>query len=251
MPAFHSALEQGFSCVETDVARTRDGYLVAVHVRELRELSADPAAQVSPLQARSMCAESRDYAMVECCLGLLSLCLELFGNADIRILSQPLLCFSMVTYRPLTGSVQAADFTWTEMQALQEPAGHDSHIPLLADVVQLLQSAVPNITLDVKLKVVTCLMHACQRPCLLVPICKNGQTPSRRHAKDTSESNFMHFLKKGACSLANTSKPPVHRHSMQQLRVCLPAWDSASGGRWKGCGHRGDGPCSGGPHQGN
>lgn len=48
--------------------------------------------------------------------------------------------------------VQAADFTWAELQALHGPAGVD--IPLVADVVQLLQPSVPNITLDIKLQVV-------------------------------------------------------------------------------------------------
>ncbi|KAK9792473.1 hypothetical protein WJX73_001227 [Symbiochloris irregularis] len=89
LPAFQSAVDLGVACVETDVARTSDGQLVAVHVRELRELSNDPSAQ-------------------------------------------------------------AADFTWAEMQALHGPAGLD--IPLVVDVIQLLQPSVPNITLDIKLK---------------------------------------------------------------------------------------------------
>jgi glycerophosphoryl diester phosphodiesterase len=52
--AFHAALQLGVDCVEVDVARTRDGTLVVLHVRELHQLvSWISPAQQEELQRRS------------------------------------------------------------------------------------------------------------------------------------------------------------------------------------------------------
>jgi len=110
--SFRAAIDAGADCVEIDAARTRDGHLVVLHVRELQHL----------LHMRDNAKSSKQ------------------GKSAPKGSSQE---------NPHTAHIQVGDLTLQELQELQwQPGGQ--HLLTVQEAVSLVSPFVATVTLDVK-----------------------------------------------------------------------------------------------------
>ena len=126
MAALNAALEAGAQCIEVDVALTKDGSLVCLHMRQLTQWTDQPQLQVN--LKRKQWELQRSYSA--------------FDMAEVRACN-----------------LQVGDLTLAEVLDLQ--GSQNETVPLLENVIRLLHHRVTRFIIDIKLHVrflATCLI---------------------------------------------------------------------------------------------
>ena len=127
LAAMNAALEAGAQCIEVDVALTKDGSVVCLHMRQLTQWTDQSLLQVHLKRKRGWLQQS----------------CSAFDIAEIQA------CIS-----------QVGDLTLAEVLDLQGP--QNETVPLLEDVIRLLHHGVTRLIIDIKLHVrflATCLIY--------------------------------------------------------------------------------------------